>query len=590
MAQRKKQLSDIETESKAPSYTVDPEFYDFRNFLAYVWDFLNLPPPSETQRDIALYLQGGVYLKNGNRASSDKSNYSSETQYKIIQAWRGLGKTWITATYACWILYLDPHKKIIVASAAESHALKVLHFVRQLLDKVDVLQPLVPIKGCRDSLSQGTDVAQALDAPSVQPSLFCGGISSSWPGNRANLIIADDVETPINSRTDKTREDLLGQISEFKNMLVEGGKVIMLGTAQSVDSIYFTDLVEKEGYDLKIWPVRIPTEAQLENDLYRENLGCYIRHLIDLKVPAGTAHDERWTEGYLAEKKLSRTQELLQFMLDTSQNDTQLYPLKVADLIVMPLDLEQIPEYIVWSNGDEYRLPIQSQGVKGDSFYKPAAISDSYRRYGLKIMSIDPSGRGSDRTGYTILYESNSKLFLLDAGGLKGGYEDVDLLQLVMTAKKYNVDGIVVEPNFGGGMFTRLLSPVLKRNYHCALIESVSSQSNKNQRIIDTLEPVFNQHRLVVSEDLARKDASEPEKNHRLFRQVTRINRVKNCLQHDDVIDALAIGVQYLAQKLTAHDIYNVHQREFEDEYKRMENQLFGFIKETRNFNWLDDY
>jgi hypothetical protein len=569
------------------TYKIDTNFYDFRNFLCHVWSELGLPPPSETQLDIALYLQGGVYLKDGTRANTDKSDYDKNTKYKIVQAWRGLGKTWITATFGCWILYLDPHQKIIIASAAENHALKVIHFIRQLLDKIEELKPLTPIKGCRDSLNQGIDVAPALFKPTVQPSIYCGGIGGSWPGNRANLIIADDIETPKNARSDKTREDLLGQISEFKNILVENGKIIMLGTAQSVDSIYFTDLPDKEGYDIKIWPARIPTAEQLEYELYRNSLGCHIKNLIKAGVPEWTAHDKRWTEEFIASKQLSKTQFLLQFMLDTNLSDALTYPLKLSDLVVMPLDMDRVPDYIVWSNLDYNKLNLPTVGMKGDVYYSPVVVSESYTKYGLKLMCIDPSGKGSDRTAYVILYESNSKLFLMDAGTLTGGYEDQTLVQLVMTASKFKVDGIVVEPNFGGGMFSRLLAPVIHRNYNCRLIESEFSNTRKEHRIIDTLEPVLNQHRLVVNEQVILKDARDTEKHHQLFRQLTRITRVRSGLTHDDAIDALAIGVGYMANHLGASDLFLVSAKE-ESDYDRLERQLFG-IDSKKNPNFLNN-
>jgi hypothetical protein len=566
------------TELEVVTYKVDTSFYDFRNFLAYVWQKLGLSKPSASQLDIALYLQGGVYLRNGERSPTDQSDYSKNTNFKIVQAWRGLGKTWITATYACWILYLDPNQKIIIVSAAEDHALKVLYFIRQLFDKIDILKPLIPTKGCRDSLNQGIDVAPTLSNPTVQPSIYCTGINSSLPGNRANLIIGDDIETPKNSKSDKTREDLLGQIGEFKNIIVENGKVILLGTAHFVDSIYFTDLIEKESYDLKIWPVRIPTQEQRANPNYEQYLGGHIKNLIKLGVPDFTAHDDRWTEEFINSKKLPLSQFMLQFMLDTNISDTLTYPLKLSDMIVMPLDLEKVPEYIVWGNTEEEKLNFPTAGLKGDFYYKPAATSEHYTKYNLRIMAIDPSGKGNNRTGYVILFESNSKLFLMDAGGLLGGYEDSTLLELVMIAKKYQVNGIIVEPNFGGGMFTRLLTPILHRNYHCLLKESEFSSSNKEQRIIDTLEPVFNQHRMVVDRNLVIKDARETERNHQLFRQITRINRIRGGLSFDDVIDALSIGVAYMSNRLGTQDLFLVHKRE-QKEYDRVYDKLLG-----RNF------
>ena len=56
---------------------------DFRVFLTLVWRHLNLPDPTPIQLDIALYLQHGP-------------------RRKIIEAFRGVGKSWITAAYVVW--------------------------------------------------------------------------------------------------------------------------------------------------------------------------------------------------------------------------------------------------------------------------------------------------------------------------------------------------------------------------------------------------------------------------------------------------------------------------------------------------------
>ena len=49
-------------------------------------------------------------------------------------------------------------------------------------------------------------------------------------------------------------------------------------------------------------------------------------------------------------------------------------------------------------------------------------------------------------------------------------------------------------------MFTQLLKPFLTKNYKCST-EQVRQTTNKHRRILDTLEPLVSQHRLIV--DLA---------------------------------------------------------------------------------------
>ena len=73
---------------------------DFRKFLFVIWKHLNLPDPTPVQYDIAYNLQHG-----------DKR--------MIIQAFRGVGKSWITSAYVVWPLH-EPSVKHFGRIASKS--------------------------------------------------------------------------------------------------------------------------------------------------------------------------------------------------------------------------------------------------------------------------------------------------------------------------------------------------------------------------------------------------------------------------------------------------------------------------------------
>ena len=76
--------------------------------------------------------------------------------------------------------------------------------------------------------------------------------------------------------------------------------------------------------------------------------------------------------------------------------------------------------------------------------------------YSGSVLSIDPSGRGKDETGYAVVKMLNGQLYVPDAGGIKGGYDEKTLKQLVAIAKDNKVNKVVIESNFGDGMFCLL--------------------------------------------------------------------------------------------------------------------------------------
>jgi hypothetical protein len=135
--------------------------------------------------------------------------------------------------------------------------------------------------------------------------------------------------------------------------------------------------------------------------------------------------------------------------------------------------------------------------------------------------------------------------------GLQGGYQDSTMVAIATAAKRFQVGRIVVESNFGDGMFEKLLEPHLARIYPC-VVESVKSTVQKERRIIDTLEPVMNQHRLVfctsvVQQDGQRERGVELDRAgaYRLFWQMTHLTRERGSIPHDDRIDALSLAVAY---------------------------------------------
>ena len=91
---------------------------------------------------------------------------------------------------------------------------------------------------------------------------------------------------------------------------------------------------------------------------------------------------------------------------------------------------------------------------------------------------IDPSGRGKDETGYAVLYMLNGYIFLMDWGGFRGGYDDKTLQALADIGKRFKVNEVIIEGNFGDGMYVKLFSPVMTRTHRCTGTE-VKSKGQK---------------------------------------------------------------------------------------------------------------
>lgn len=522
--------------SKTPP--VDPLKEDFKLFLILLWDHLNLPAPTRSQLVMADWLQHGP-------------------RHLVIEAFRGIGKSWVTAAFVLWLLYCNPQLKIMVVSASKTRADDFSTFLHRLIEEVPWLTHLKPRDSQRSS-KISFDVGPALADQS--PSVKSVGITGQLTGSRADVIVADDIEVPGNSATQTMRDRLKELTKEFAAVLkpLPTTKIIYLGTPQTEQSIY--NALPDRGYEIRVIPVRYPTPKQLAS--YGPRMGSYI--VADLEANpalAGRPVCSRFTEDVILEKmgEYGLAGFALQFMLDTSLADADRYPLKLSDMLVMDLSPEKAPSSLAWGSDSALTLSdVPSVGFDGDRLHKPFNVSHDWLPYTGMVMAIDPSGRGGDETSYAVVGFLHGRLFLLDAGGLAGGYADETLEALARKAKEYSVKKVIVEPNFGDGMFNKLLAPVMARIYPCTIEDTERSRNQKELRIVDTLEPVLQQHRLVVDKGLLQRDydstkALPPEKQnvYRLFFQLTRITRDRGALQKDDRIDALALAVHYWTKQMS---------------------------------------
>lgn len=520
----KQQLEALEARIKA----------DFKFFLTAVWKELDLPKPTRAQMAIADYLQHGPKRLQ-------------------ISAFRGVGKSWITAAFVLWTLYNDPDRKVMVISASKERADNFSIFCQKLILDITWLNHLGPKSDDQRWSRISFDVGPA--KPHQAPSVKSVGITGQMTGSRAHLMIFDDVEVPLNSATDMQREKLLQLVTEAESILTpdETSRILFLGTPQSTFTIY-RKLAERS-YKPFVWPARYPKDQ----GRYEGLLAPQLVEDLEKGVDPWSSTDTRFTDYDLLEREaaMGRSNFMLQFMLDTSLTDAEKFPLKFADLIVTPLGPECAERY-AWSSDPRYCLKeLSAVGLPGDRFYGPMFIDEGIVPYVETIVSIDPSGRGSDETVACVVSQANGYIFARSLKAYKDGYSDDTLSDIVRLAKRYNATKLLVESNFGDGMVSELLKRHAIQMMVNVDIEEVRATVRKEERIIDTLEPVMNQHKLIIDPKVLEYDYQSnqdapPEKRleYMLMYQMSRMCREKGAVKHDDRIDALAQGVKYFIDAL----------------------------------------
>ena len=524
---------------------------DFKLFLTALWEQLDLPPPTRAQFAIADYLQHGPKRLQ-------------------IQAFRGVGKSWITGAFVLWTLFNDSERKIMIISASKERADNMSIFLQKLIIETPWLTHLRPKS---DEARWSRISFDVLCSPHQAPSVKSVGITGQLTGSRADLMVLDDIEVPGNSMTELMREKLLQLCTEAESILTpkSDSRICYLGTPQTVFTVY-RKLAERN-YRPFVWPSRYPRKGKLGQ--YEGLLAPQVQEDLDEGVDEWEVTDpDRFTNDDLLEREaaMGRSNYMLQFQLDTSLSDAEKFPLKMADLVITSVNPKSGPDQVVWCSDPKNVIKdLPTVGLPGDYFYSPMQLQGEWTNYSETICSVDPSGRGSDETAAAFISQKNGILFLHEMRAYKDGYSDTTLLNILRGCRKYNATKLVIETNFGDGIVGELFKKHLQMTGQHIDVEEVRANVRKEDRIIDALEPVMNQHRLVVDRGVVEWDYSSnkdeaPELRlmYMLFYQMSRMCREKGAVKHDDRLDCLAQGVKYFtdAMSISAHDAIKARKAE----------------------------
>ncbi len=519
---------------------------------------------------------------NLNRMQADILKFLFEGhKYRMVMAQRGQAKTTLTAIYCVFMLIHKPHYRIVIFSQNSKRAKEIAGWVIKIFNAMSILDFMRPDKYAGDRASiESFDVHWHFRGTDKSPSVACYSIESGAQGSRADLIIAGDIESLQNSRTVGGREWLMEQTLEFES-INQFGDIVYLGTPQSVESIY--NWLPSRGYVVRIWTGRYPTNSQME--YYGNRLAPIIYEDLtkdpSLQLAGGLDGSlgqptcpEMYDNDLLNEKELAqgKAKFMLQFMLNTGLSDADRYPLRLSDLIVASFNKERGQVMPIWNQASTciWESAPKFGTRKTDTFYYPMQVEYDMANFERTVMYIDPAGGGKngDETAYAIIKLMGTCIYIYDIGCVQGGYRPEDLERLVAAAKNAQCKEVFIENNYGNGAHVAAIKPYFERDYPVQL-EAVQETGQKELRIIDVLEPVLSTHRLIVRPEVVQKDmeliqgyAADKRMGFSLFHQLANITREKDCLKHDDRLDALAGAVRQVVENLDYDQLKVVMQRQ----------------------------
>lgn len=512
----------------------------------------------------------------------------STTRYGMIQAQRSQAKSTIVAMFAVWQLIHDCKHRILIISAGSEVAAEIANWVIQIIMNWDILECLRPDRQHGDrASSKAFDINWQLKGAEKSPSIACIGITANMQGRRADLLIPDDIESSKNGTTE-TQRQALEHLSKDFTSICQKGRIMYLGTPQTVDSIY--NNLPARGYIIRVWTGRVPTQEEAKH--YGETLAPYIVQMMDdPKNQVGGGVDGTRgvpTDPVLLGEEALTAKELdqgsayfnLQHMLNTELSDELRHPLKAKNLVVMNFGVDKAPGEIVWMPSPEKLIPVDNKFSSKPQFYRPFQTSDQLYAFEGKHMYVDTAGGGEngDETVAAVTYFLHGYIFLAEILKLKGGYSPENYKLLSQLAMRHGVNKIDVEKNFGYGMFASAWRPIIHKVYsdaghnHCPAIEDVWESGQKELRIIDCLEPLMARHRLIVHEDIIDYDYNsvnsypiDQRESYKFFHQMAKISREKGSLIHDDSIDAVAGSCRYWVEMIAVDEHKRMASKETDD-------------------------
>lgn len=542
----------------------DPLNY-FPNFMWKTWQTLGLPPPTPLQYDFAHYLGGEDATTHAEiKAAALAGDVGAR---KILMAFRGASKSYVATTFAIWRLRRNRAEKVLVTSATSRFAGNIATFGYSMVRNFDWLADMKPRTDQRQS-ALAFDVAGA--TPAKDESFASESIFGQITGRRAGLILGDDLETPNTSDTEGSRAELLKRTGEFGAIILPGGDIFLLGTAQTEQTLY-RHYAEEKGYELRIYPVEFPLVSsdpkKDEVHKYGTRLAPYIaKQLQENPELAGTSTEpSRFSEKDIASRRREwgATEFDRQFKMFLDAGLGRGNPLKIRDLIVMELPPPAVgasaillPSEVQFAPLPSNKLDIKVDAMTGDSsLYAPTKV-EAWVPAEEVMMYVDPSGSGEDETTWTIVAGLLGRVFMLHQGYSTEGHTDEVIRAMAKDAKQWLVQTIKIESNFGQAMLGQLLAPALADISHKAeILEDRKGSVQKEKRIVETLEPILSSHRLVCSAAALRRDfevdydhiEAGKRRYHRLTYQLSRMNKKKGAVKHDDRVDGLASAVGHFA-------------------------------------------
>lgn len=451
----------------------------------------------------------------------------------VLLASRGSSKSTVTSMFVTWKLWRNPLEVVLVVSASENHAKRMLKAVKGCLDGCPMLVELRPEDDQLDSAFQ-LEVAPAKGKLGMSTSLTCRGIGGQITGLRATLIIGDDIETPKDD-TPEAVDKLENAVSELEFIASPGAQTIFLGTPQSPFSLYGR-LQRSE-----VWTV-------FQACIFTSDT-----------IDGEEVFESRWPARFSAEdiaqtkKKVTKQLFALHFRLDLSDTVTKEQPLKLSELPVLnwPSLNPQAPIEIHGGGPVLMGLP-RGSTQDGDEWHGVGSVSSDFAPYTQVVAAVDPASglSGRDAIGLSIVgVTAGGRAVIRVATGVRGSSVQDAIEQCAAIIAQHRAHKLVIEESKASTFGMVLSNALMARGHPLTPEKRTTGNASKGRRIIEAVSPALGSGKLFICRDVLTSDTGAE-----FVTQYTGISYDGRKLRNDDIIDALAYCLAEIGPVLSADE------------------------------------
>lgn len=407
----------------------------------------------------------------------------------VLQSFRNSAKSTIAAAFIVWLLVNDPSLIILIQSADNNTAMKMVEDCKRIIN----IHPMANHLRGADSTWTANRIVVKGSISGRNDSISARGIFSNVTGSRADLIVFDDVEVPRNAGSEDLRQRLRARIAESHHLLNPGGRKLFIGTPHAYDSIY-PEIVGKGASSLTI-----PLLNNLKGD-FPSLTGDITWH-------------ERWDLEEILNKQLackSRAEFFSQY---------QLIPMAIEDAILDPSNL------LVYDGEPEVLTANRSSLLR---------IGDIRMRAVCAWWDFATNTKNGDASVLAIVYLSyEGHLYIHRVIQLKHSPEQ-QCEQVRDIAKTFKLAKVCVETNGPGSLAPAMLLKEV-RGLGIA-VQGIHSTQKKSDKIIEAFDVALSSGMVHVHESVL---------STQFMTQLRDFNPAR-MHKHDDFVDAPASAIKQL--------------------------------------------